>query len=48
MDGPLRLKVGGRVRTFSRPFVLIGRHPGADPQFVRSHLLQPMAGGVPA
>jgi UDP-N-acetylglucosamine--N-acetylmuramyl-(pentapeptide) pyrophosphoryl-undecaprenol N-acetylglucosamine transferase len=26
----------------------IGRHPGADPQFVRNHVLQPMRGGVPA
>jgi UDP-N-acetylglucosamine--N-acetylmuramyl-(pentapeptide) pyrophosphoryl-undecaprenol N-acetylglucosamine transferase len=26
----------------------VGRHPGADPQFVRSNVLQPMPGGVPA
>jgi len=26
----------------------IGRHPGADPQFVRENILQPMPGGVPA
>jgi len=26
----------------------IGRHPGADPQFVRDNVLQPMPGGVPA
>ncbi len=26
----------------------IGRHPGADPQFVRSNVLHPMPGGVPA
>ncbi|WP_114954218.1 undecaprenyldiphospho-muramoylpentapeptide beta-N-acetylglucosaminyltransferase [Sphingosinicella terrae] len=26
----------------------IGRHPGADPQFVRDNILQPLPGGVPA
>ncbi len=26
----------------------IGRHPGADPQFVRENILQPMPNGVPA
>ena len=26
----------------------VGRHPGADPQFVRDNILQPMPGGVPA
>ena len=26
----------------------IGRHPGADPQFVRDNILQPMPNGVPA
>ena len=26
----------------------IGRHPGADPQFVRTNILQPMPNGVPA
>jgi len=26
----------------------IGRHPGADPEFVRSNILQPMPNGVPA
>ena len=26
----------------------IGRHPGADPQFVRQNVLQPMPNGVPA
>jgi UDP-N-acetylglucosamine--N-acetylmuramyl-(pentapeptide) pyrophosphoryl-undecaprenol N-acetylglucosamine transferase len=26
----------------------IGRHPGADPQFVRDNILQPMPNGIPA
>ncbi|WP_129791620.1 undecaprenyldiphospho-muramoylpentapeptide beta-N-acetylglucosaminyltransferase [Sphingosinicella sp. CPCC 101087] len=26
----------------------VGRHPGADPQFVRDNILTPMPGGVPA
>jgi UDP-N-acetylglucosamine--N-acetylmuramyl-(pentapeptide) pyrophosphoryl-undecaprenol N-acetylglucosamine transferase len=26
----------------------IGRHPGADPEFVRNNILQPLPGGVPA
>ena len=26
----------------------VGRHPGADPQFIRENILQPLPNGMPA
>ena len=50
-NAAMRARAIGRpnaARTLADLVERIGRHPGADPQFVRENILQPMPGGVPA
>lgn len=57
LDPDALANAAARARAIGRPQAAraladlverIGRHPGADPQFVRHNVLQPMPGGVPA